>query len=193
MKKLELSDMREWLNEPDMILERAKELVAFGKNIEIPLGLLKDLYPKLARLIESVPQDCREWYDGEQWQDEAALRQYSTHLTVRLAPDVEVIDDTQSEKPEHDFLQVVDQAGRWMFRHGGYLDVLHTATDWTRYLCLEVRDTNGKVGYVPCWCGPASQFGAETIEYCVAGDVLDVYFQGPLTPTRVVFKGEGHE
>jgi len=194
MKQLKLLAMRKWLNEPVMTLECARSLVAEAQSICVPFGFVKKTSPQLATLLDSVPQDYREWYDGEQWQDKTTLCQDSAHLTVHLAPDVEVIDDTQPEKSEHDFLPVVDQAGRWMFQHDGYREVLRTAIDLTRYLCCEVRDTNGKVGYLPCWFGPASQFGAETIEQCAAGDVLDVvYFQGPLTPTRVVFKGEGHE
>lgn len=87
-------DIQEWTGQPCPELV-ARSLLDSGKNSREPLGLIAEVWPSLAAILQNAPIEVMEKWDGGAWRPfvaSAGCRQ--PHLTYRLHPDVTVVGDT---------------------------------------------------------------------------------------------------
>lgn len=206
-KTLKLSDVLKWTGMRTQMsqgtdLERANACVNLAQRVKYPLGLVAEECGEGAATILQDVAVCAEYagfveeFDGQVWLPQRQC--LDRRRTYRLRSDVTVVHNTGDG---FEYVEVFrNHQGKWRYsirQEATYgSESLMLAADDDDYVCLEVKDAEGKVWYIACWAGShAACYLYASIEDLLAGKPANEYSSltedaapRPLTPTRVVFR-----
>ena len=191
-KEIELSWLREVMGVGALSLDAARIQCDFLKANCSTLAFAE---PSVISILTAAPPGYIQLLSGRvsrgkhEWHVATVVDFLGT--VYRLDPDCEVVDDTQ----RWEMVGVFEFEGKWVFWDHGIRRPVTYATVFLRYVCLQVKDAEERVGYVHQFVSKHAYQNMhfnpvyETIEELIASGAC-IRLVGEVEPTAVVFDEE---
>ena len=186
-KVIKLSDIRKWKEAAELTQGAAQIIVsALGGPSMMALGLESTTNQAV---LQFANRDVVQKWSGWKWIACLSIPgNRARDTTYRLNRNCTVVDDTERWKE----VEVEEDNGQWWI---GPTTTLRMAIDRTTYVCLKVRDAEGREWYIPNWRGSRGWiYGWLSLEEFTQqySDTVTAFKRTetmalPLTPIAVVF------